>query len=257
MIATKPDAVGSLPLGYDLALQGGRRAGFTISVLIHLILLLFLSRSYRFSPPPPRRVILAQAKMFVPPLPEKPEETLRTPAPLAAPTKFPRSITEPEVPSKGNPISADEVQLDRESLELVDPAGQVEEVLSTHDGSVGFSVPDEEGHLQHIFQAPNWTPLNISGYIPAERYCSFTMVPPWAIATRIANANGLPRNSIAYVIFERSMCNNLWRMIREFAGQKGIDCVKHTKLRFDLANEKLGFSILDLNKCEGQQGPKQ
>lgn len=179
------------------------------------------------------------------------------PTPAVASTHPAQSTLEEETPSTGNPISPDEVQLDRESLELVDPAGQVEEVLSAHNGSLAFGVPDEEGHLEHIFKAPGWTRKSISGYVPAEMYCSFTMAPPWAIAVRIAGEKGVPSNSIAYVVFERSMCNNLWRMIREFAGQKGIGCVKHTTIRFDSGNEKLGFSILDLKKCDGEPGPKQ
>ena len=257
MIATKPCAFGSLLLGSRVSPQIGRKTAFTVSVLVHLLFLLVVSRLYRSFPPPTQRIILAPAKLFVPPRPEKSEEMPQKLASMASPTQIPRSIPEQESPSKSNPISADEVELDRESLELVDPGGQVEEVLSAHDGSIAFSLPDAEGHLQHIFQAPYWRSQNISGYIPAERYCSFTMVPPWNIARQIANANGLPGNSIAYVIFERSVCNNLWRMIREFAGQKGIDCVKHTRLRFDSTNEKLGFSILDINKCEGSPERKQ
>jgi hypothetical protein len=254
--AQKPGVADNLLLGRDSALRGGRRLGFTTSGLIHLLFLLVLVESYRISPPP-RQTIFESAKVFAPPRLEMQKETLRTPPPLAAPTQTPQSAAEAETPPPRNPFSPDDVQLDRESLELVDPAGEVEEVLGAHGGSVAFSLPDAEGHLEHIFKAPGWIPISISGYIPSDRYCSFTMIPPWAIAIRIAGEHGLPRNSIAYVVFERSMCNNLWRMIREFAGRNGIGCVKHTRLRFDSGNETLGFSVLDIKECDGGPGPKQ
>jgi len=253
MSAPHPSAVESVSLGGRLARPRARGAGFSISILVHLLFLIFLARFYRTitSPTSSRQAIVVQAKLFVPPQAEKPKQAPQPPAPLTAPAKLPRSILREQTSSAAAPVSADQVQLDRESLELVDPAGQVEQVLTAHDGAVAFSVPAQEGRLEHIFRAPDWSSAQMSGFVPAERYCSFTMVPPWAIAVRLASQNGLPRNSLAYVVFERSVCNQIWQMIREAAGQRGIECVKHAKLRFDSANEKLGLSILDLNECDG------
>jgi len=196
---------------------------------------------------------------------ETPERNVSALAPPAGNLKYPQDKAQVEsrieapatpdedIPRLGDQISSDDVKLASLQLELVDPAAQIEAVLNKHHGYVAFSFSVEEGRLESVFAAPNWRREPIIGpYVPAEKYCSFTMRGYWPLLARIAAEEGIAHISWSYIAFDRTMCARIRDMIREVAGRNGIGCARHARLRFDSGGA--GFSVVAIKPCEAEAG---
>jgi len=244
-----------VPVGGPFRILGRQGLCMAFSWSLHFSTVAFLMLLSNLPPVPP------------PPPPWEPPEppiTLLVPPPAAPPvapaTQVPTTI-EPlagfceDMPPPGRPINSGDVKFAPGGIQmqLADPDRRIEAVLNEHHGYVAFSSSVEEGRLEFVLAAPNWQRVDIIGsYVPAENYCSFTVKGNWPLLARIAAQKGIAHISWSYIAFDRTMCRAIRNTIREFAGGRGIGCVRCARLRF--ASGGVGFSVGAIGPCEAEPG---